>query len=105
LPDPNANDKTVLTKFQKNLTQNQLIDHLIELDSLKDRLFGKSERLSGERLQPVWKNLVALQTYSSILTAMVFSGHTEEDLCGCLSGKKYSRCHGQKVVELLSSPL
>ena len=89
-----------------NITNNQLVDDLIEIYEASFRLQNKGARayeheliLEGKEAQ-LYK---ILENAKPFLEHMALQGLNHQSLCPCNSGKKFKVCHGKLINEIAKS--
>jgi hypothetical protein len=105
LPDPNATYRGCqVDNIRLNTTDNRLVDDFIKIAEAIFRLENKGERAMQHQIKLSEQESQLHQALHQTKTAiylMLRSGLSRNSLCFCQSGRRYKRCHGEGLVDML----
>lgn len=87
-----------------NITENRLVDDLIEISKAIFRIENKGDRALEYKLKLSGQEAQLYETLSQIkseLYIMIMQKSNRNSPCFCQSGNKYKHCHGNKLHKAL----
>lgn len=105
LPDPNAKYRGCqVDNIRLNITDNRLVVEFISVSEAIFRLENKGERSMQHEISLSKQEAQLHQALHQTKAAIYFmlqQGQSRNSPCFCQSGRKYKRCHGEGLADVL----